>query len=196
MDEVAPGVFAFPLFQPRFSAALLDELSRLEGAGIPLRRPNGMNRHGAILSDLGFTELLNSLAERVIGPLGRHLYPQWCGALDCAEVYGFSVRYARGEDVSLAEHSDTANVTLNVCLGRTFTGGDLYFKGVRFTETADQQARHEVAHRPGWALLHLGGHVHAAQPLESGERVNLILWCQGPGGTVRIRPYVGLGRDS
>eukprot|EP00966_Prymnesium_polylepis_P265289 6128803-Prymnesium_polylepis.1 len=38
MDEVAPGVFAFPLFQPRFSAALLDELSRLEGAGIPLRR--------------------------------------------------------------------------------------------------------------------------------------------------------------
>eukprot|EP00966_Prymnesium_polylepis_P053925 1246549-Prymnesium_polylepis.1 len=40
-----------------------------------------MNRHGAILSDLGFTELLNSLAERVIGPLGRHLYPQarWHG---------------------------------------------------------------------------------------------------------------------
>ena len=32
------------------------------------------------------------------------------------------------EDLALAEHSDTANLTLNVCLGRQFTGGDLYFK--------------------------------------------------------------------
>ena len=129
-----------------------------------------MNRHGAILSDIGFGPLLEGLAEHLVGPLGRALYPHWVGALDCAEQYGFTVRYARGEDLELAEHSDTANVTLNVCLGRQFAGGNLYFKGVRFTDTADEQARREVAHRPGWALLHLGGHVHAA-----GARLDLDL---------------------
>ena len=49
--------------------------------------------------------------------------------LDCAERYGFVVRYATDEDRELAEHSDTSNVTLNVCLGREFIGGSLYFKG-------------------------------------------------------------------
>ena len=35
-----------------------------------------------------------------------------------------------------------------------------------------------------------GGDV-GATPLEAGERVNLILWCQGEHGTVRIRPVTG-----
>lgn len=110
---------------------------------------------------------------------------------DCLEQYGFSVEYSLGGDRALAEHSDTANVTLNVCLGREFAGGELYFKGVRFTPSAEKSERDVVAHRPGWALLHLGGHVHCATPLEAGERVNLILWCQGEHGTVRIRPVTG-----
>ena len=49
--------------------------------------------------------------------------------MDCTERYGFTVRYALGEDRELAEHSDTANLTLNVCLGRCFTGDNLFFKG-------------------------------------------------------------------
>lgn len=188
LTEVVPGVYAFPLFRAEFCECFLSELSRLERSGIPMRRPNGMNRHGAILSDLGFDALLRELSEQLVGPLGRTLYPEWCGPTDCAEQYGFTVRYKRGEDTALAGHSDTANVTLNVCLGRSFTGGNLYFKGVRFTSSAADETRREVVHRPGWAILHLGGHIHAAEPIDSGERINLIMWCQGPGGTVRIRP--------
>ena len=40
-------------------------------------------------------------------------------------------------------------------------------------------------------LLHLGGHKHAALPLTGGERTNLIVWCTGKDGVVRIRPRGG-----
>eukprot|EP00971_Amphidinium_carterae_P059922 1185290-Amphidinium_carterae.1 len=72
-------------------------------------------------------------------PLGRDLWPEWVSGTDCDETYGFVVRYRIGEDVELAEHADTSNLTLNLCLGRDFVGGDLYFKGVRFTDSMDDQ---------------------------------------------------------
>ena len=45
-----------------------------------------------------------------------------------------------------------------------------------------------VEHVPGCCCLHLGGHRHGADPIAAGERVNLIVWCTGSGGTVRIAP--------
>eukprot|EP00959_Pyramimonas_sp_CCMP1952_P287985 6022304-Pyramimonas_sp.AAC.1 len=39
-------------FTEEFCDALLAEIDHLEASGIPLRRPNGMNRYGAILSQL------------------------------------------------------------------------------------------------------------------------------------------------
>ena len=174
-EQPAPGVYAFPLFTADFCSVLLGELDRLAAAGIPVRRPNGMNRYGLILSDLGFGDLLRALSNQLVAPLALELFPEWVGVRDCEEQYGFSVDYScHGGDRGLAEHSDTSNVTLNVCLGRQFTGGELAFKGVRFTASADRTEKDLVAHRPGWALLHLGGHIHSATALASGERSNLI----------------------
>lgn len=36
-----------------------------------------------------------------------------------------------GQDVDLSYHYDNAEVTINVCLGREFTGGQLYFGDMR-----------------------------------------------------------------
>ena len=52
-----------------------------------------------------------------------------------------------------------------------------------------------MGHAPGVALLHLGGHKHAALPLTAGERTNLIIWCTGRHGVVRIRPRHGVALD-
>ena len=187
LTEIIPGVFSFRLFSEIFCDQLLAEMDRLNAAGIPMRRPNGMNRFGAILSQLGFQQgLLAGLRRYVVCPLARVLYPDWIGGKECEECYGFTVRYKLGEDLELAEHSDTSNCTLNVCLGRQFTGGNLYFKGVRMTDTAKQKERLEVPHELGVALLHLGGHIHGALPLESGERTNLILWSTMEGGRIRV----------
>ncbi|CAK0871513.1 unnamed protein product [Prorocentrum cordatum] len=91
----------------------------------------------------------------VVAPLAAELWPEWAGEGDCEETYGFVVRYRLGEDVDLAEHSDTANVTLNLCLGRAFEGGDLYFKGCRFTPSDADAEERPVPHQRGAALLHL-----------------------------------------
>ncbi|CAE7682297.1 ICU11 [Symbiodinium pilosum] len=89
----------------------------------------------------------------VVKPLARELWPEWVDPTDCDETYGFVVRYRIGEDVELAEHADTSNVTLNVCLGKEFTGGELYFKGVRFTPSQDDHQERPVFHSRGSAIV-------------------------------------------
>ena len=42
----------FGLFTKEFCDLLLEELDYLSNSGIPMRRPNGMNRYGAILGNL------------------------------------------------------------------------------------------------------------------------------------------------
>jgi len=188
-DSAGHAVYTFDLFTPEFCDALLHEMDHLEESGIPLRRPNGMNRYGAILSHLGFQEgLLEPLMRCVLAPLGHELWPEWVCLRDCDETYGFIVRYRIGEDVDLAEHADTSNITLNVCLGRDFADGDLYFKGVRFTDSEHEQQEYIVGHRKGIAVLHLGGHFHGVRPISKGERSNLVVWGTGADGVVRIRP--------
>lgn len=63
-------------------------------------------------------------------PIARLLYPQWVNeGLDSHRA--FIVKYAEGEDLDLSYHFDNAEVTLNVCLGRKFEGGSLYFGSMR-----------------------------------------------------------------
>ena len=191
VETPLPGVYTLPLLNPAFCTALLEELDRLAASGIPMRRPNGMNRHGAILSHLGFEGLLRGLRS-FVAPLACEVHGTWCGMDDLVEEYGFTVRYAPGEDTQLDEHFDTSNLTLNICLGKAFRGGDLYFKGIRQTASAKStEVLGQVAHTPGRCVLHLGGHRHGARPIEAGERTNLILWCSGVHGTVRITPRNG-----
>ena len=47
--EIAPGVWSAPLLRASAIAALRAELERAANAGIPKRRPNGMNRYEMIL---------------------------------------------------------------------------------------------------------------------------------------------------
>jgi len=37
---------------------------------------------------------------------------------------------------------------------------------------------YEVEHEVGVGVLHLGSHIHGANPVDSGTRVNLIIWCK------------------
>ena len=41
-------------------------------------------------------------------------------------------------------HVDDSEVTLNVCLGKEFTGGDLFFRGVRCDKHVNGEAHREV----------------------------------------------------
>lgn len=186
-----PGVFALPLVSEAFMADLTSELRHLRDSGIPLRRPNGMNRDGCILSHLGFQHGLLEVLASVMRPLGLALYPHALRDDDVQELYGFSIRYEVVRDVALAEHADGAALTMNLCLGhRGMAGGSLLFRGVRFHEPdAESRSQLAVQHDPGTAIIHLGQHLHAAAPLTHGVRENLVIWATGRYGYVRIAPY-------
>ena len=190
----APNVWRLPLLTERFCNLLIEELRHYEASGIPLRRPNGMNRFGAILDHLGLESSLSYLSRRFVRPLGQYLYPWLISKTDADEHYAFIVKYKKGEDVSLAEHADASVLTLNANLGVPgFTGGSLGFKGTRWVDANPQSMPESTVDfsdfTPGEAILHLGGQYHSARPIESGERANLIVWLHGPHEVVRFAAH-------
>ncbi|CAE7358438.1 ICU11 [Symbiodinium natans] len=196
-EEILPGVFASEdLFTEAFRKDVLEELDRINSAGIPTRRPNGMNRYGVILDQVGFEEALNGLVGAYIKPLGGMLFPELVGDHDADEHYAFTVKYEPSGDTELAKHGDASVVTLNLCLGpATWKGGALRFfasggSGIYALPKGNASAGSgDVNFQPGQVLLHRGQHKHQALPLLSGQRANLIIWLHAEHGVVRVAPY-------
>ena len=97
--EIAPGVWHLPLLRPEAVAALRHEMDRAAMSGIPIRRPNGMNRFGMILDggvDGGcplLDQFVAGLVARYVQPLGRLLFPANVGLGDDHEYFAFTVQY-------------------------------------------------------------------------------------------------------
>jgi len=139
-----------------------------------------MNRYGAILDDLGFHSLMSHIVRYVVEPLSKRVFPAVAGCgLD--GHHAFVVDYSPSTDDRLNWHMDDAEVTLNLCLGTDFEGGDLVFRGRRCSWHRDSPWTDaevfQYAHEPGVVLIHAGTHRHEALPVTSGFRRNLIIWC-------------------
>ena len=81
-----------------------------------------------LLSELGFDGgFLDHLREDYLTPLASLLYPEWVGPSGLDSHRAFTVSYHLEGDTQLSYHFDNAGVTLNVCLGTSFTGGELSF---------------------------------------------------------------------
>lgn len=77
----------------------------------------------------------------------------------------------------LAMHSDDSEITFNICLGKEFSGGDLYFGNVRQEANVQHnQISGKYSHKIGYAIIHLGYLIHGAESISQGKRVNLIMW--------------------
>lgn len=189
-DNSLPGVWQTDqLFSPSFLQSMLAELEHLETAKIPVRRPNGMNRHGAILEHVdggtsGLADAFHDLITRYVRPVAETLFPESVGPGDASDHFAFTIRYRLDEDTRLKEHRDASCVTMNLCLGREgYQGGRLYFVE---PETGERQY---LRFKPGTAVFHRGSLRHSAEPITSGERTNLVIWLFGEGGYVRDAPY-------
>ncbi|XP_040259818.1 2-oxoglutarate and iron-dependent oxygenase domain-containing protein CP2 isoform X3 [Aegilops tauschii subsp. strangulata] len=185
MTEPIPGVFSFAMLQPNFCDMLLEEVENFEkwvhAMKFKIMRPNTMNKYGAVLDDFGLEAMLNQFMEEFIAPISKVFYPEvGGGTLD--SHHAFVVEYGKDRDVELGFHVDDSEVTLNVCLGKQFSGGELYFRGIRCENHVNSETQHEemydYSHVPGRAVLHRGRHRHGARPTSSGLRMNLLLWCR------------------
>ncbi|CAJ2630630.1 unnamed protein product [Trifolium pratense] len=156
MAEPSRGIYTFEMLQPHFCEMLVSEVDHFERwvheTKFRIMRPNTMNQYGAVLDDFGLENMLDKLMNDFIRPLAG----------------GF--------------HVDDAEVTLNICLGTQFSGGELFFRGVRCDEHVNTETQtgeiFDYSHVPGHAVLHSGRHRHGARPTISGNRINLILWCR------------------
>ncbi|GKV47294.1 hypothetical protein SLEP1_g54207 [Rubroshorea leprosula] len=134
MAEPVKGVFTFEMLQPQFCELLLSEVENFERwvyeTKFRIMRPNTMNKFGAVLDDFGLEAMLDRLMEDFIRTISKVFFPEVGGAtLD--SHHGFVVEYGIDRDEALGFHVDDSEVTLNVCLGKQFSGGDLFFRGVR-----------------------------------------------------------------
>jgi hypothetical protein len=115
--------------------------------------------------------------------------------------HGYVISYSdaqgqHGKRTRLLKHTDDSELTLNICLGRTFKGGAITFGGKRGSTTSATLLRSQSAENgnsrsnpdtvaeaivfptPGRAVVHLGQHIHEVQPVLEGERHMLIMWCR------------------
>ena len=206
-QEIFPGVYSSEsLFRTSLLEDLVKELNYQKSSGIPERRPNGMNRYGTILSDEETSLLAPSIAkfvDNIVRPIASSLFPAYASSNSMAMHYAFTVRYAEDEDRELALHRDASVVTMNLCLGTKFRGGLLSFSDWEepvktdhhslFSSNGDVdenlKSSKTIQMTPGMSLWHRGQHQHQAHPIESGERINLIVWLFAPNGDVRVAPF-------
>jgi len=161
--EPCPGVFVFDAFTPAFCERLLRDIEQY-----PSVEPNSMNRYGTVLKEIGLGPFGQRVLTKLVSPLARRCYPRFD---QLRHYHGFVVNYDMKKQRSLDPHLDESDVTLNVCLGREFTGGKLIFRDEHDRVIA------KLDHEVGQAVLHLGTQLHQAENIKSGKRSNLILWC-------------------
>ncbi|KAH9607374.1 hypothetical protein KSS87_020145 [Heliosperma pusillum] len=185
MSEPAPGIFTFEMLQPQFCDWLISEVENIykwvDDTRCKIMRPNTMNRFGAVLDDFGFETMLDKLMEDFVRPISKVFFAE-VGGSTLDSHHGFVVEYGPDKDVDLGFHVDDAEVTLNICLGKEFAGGELFFRGVRCdkhvnTETQPEES-FDYSHVRGRAILHRGRHRHGARATTDGRRLNMILWCR------------------
>ncbi|KAG8184682.1 hypothetical protein JTE90_013075 [Oedothorax gibbosus] len=168
-------LYGFPIFAEEFCCLILKELDHYAESDLPKGKPNSMNKYGVLIDEIGFQEnFSNVLRTKYLDPLSALLFPEWRGErLDSHKI--FSVSYKMGQDLDLDYHYDNSEVTLNICLGKSFKGSELYFGDTKAVPIFDSSCV-MVPHKVGYGIFHRGQQLHGALPLISGERHNLIIW--------------------
>lgn len=189
-DEVAPGVLQCQFFDPDRLADLRAYVDAAFDADIPVRAPYGivLNRRGVMLDPRSagylagpsFQAFYRVLVDRYFRPISRLLFPETTGC--DGQSFGFSIEYQAGMDTAIRPHTDASSTTLNLNVnlpGEGFSGSEVeFFDPVH-------RGRHTVVFKPGVAVLHRGTIPHAARPITTGLRTNLVMWLYGQRGQVR-----------
>jgi hypothetical protein len=173
MDEEQPEIFSMPLLAPEFCQTLCDYIQALSRLGNNLQ----LGQRAVNLDTIGLSWLNDLIFHVILRPISRRLFG-FMGELDWRN--GYVTGYAAQPSTAtprerLVTHTDDSEVTLNVCLGETFDGGLLEFRGLRGSK---QQGQVEGTYQPesGKAILHSGRHFHDVTNVTKGQRFAWIMW--------------------
>ena len=183
-QEILPGVYQGQFFDPAQLSELRRYLQAAADAGIPIRPPYGiaLNSNGAMLDARSqgylaapnFQAFYDEVMNRYMRPIARLLFANIYGY--DTQTFGFSIEYQPTGDTSLQLHTDASAVTMNINLNlidEPFTGSEVDFVDRQLGQTE------RAIFKPGMAIIHRGSVPHAAHPITSGKRTNMVLWLYG-----------------
>ena len=143
--------------------------------------PNSMHSSAVSTHELGIKNFVNSFAKNILKDVAKSLFSN-SSRISFDSIHSYIVRYGEDYDQKLGFHVDDSLVTMNLCLNSEFSGSDLIFKGTRCPIHIDIENMEDkeicIKHQKGLMVLHGGKNRHYVTPIESGERYNLIIWCQ------------------
>ncbi|MET0145159.1 MAG: hypothetical protein ABW328_10300 [Ilumatobacteraceae bacterium] len=175
VDELGPDLLVVPFWTPRFCRAIV---RAAELVGFRADPDDPVPGH-----EVSLAAISPRLYELVQHDLGARIWPQLQTVWPLIDYHGlrdaFVIRYAMGEQESLREHHDVAQVSGAVKLDEDHAGAELCFP------------RQGVDNRdlPVGALLawpSLVTHPHEAAPLRHGVKHSLTVWFELPFGGLDV----------
>jgi predicted 2-oxoglutarate/Fe(II)-dependent dioxygenase YbiX len=142
---------------------------------------NSMHENAILTSELNISTCIENLVNLILLRKIHSLFPR-CAEKSFDTFHSYIVRYSADMDVGLGFHVDDSLVTINLCLNDKFIGSDIVFEGIRCPIHVDTPYKHDekvsIKHKKGFMILHDGKNRHYVNSIETGERYNLIIWCQ------------------
>jgi len=189
LKEVEDRVYTFPIFTPEFCEQLLDQVQHFadwKKEASTAGRPGTEDLSGrmCIVDQMGEVgeKLLDYLRDEIVDPLSKTLYPEVDDPNSKSSYrYGFILGYSNkpGEEhvsrKALEAHTDDSEVTLTVCLGRDYEGGEVTLKHLR-SHPNEGETQSSIKMKTGEATLVLGQQMHEVQEITNGERYIFVIW--------------------
>jgi len=195
IDEEMMDVYSFPLLTDSFCDRIQAFMTRVTKEVEQVTKDidddilAGSLQRTRNLDNIGLSWLNDLLFQLIVRPISRQLYQEaemggTNGDLDWR--HGYITAYSADPDIEkprqrLVPHTDDSEVTLNVCIGGNFEGGQLVFRGLRGTVRPGEVVGGYTPER-GRALLHAGRQFHEVTEVTSGDRFALIMWTRSWGG--------------
>ena len=168
--EVAPEIIVMPFWTAAFCRTVISAAEAV-GAFEP-SDDDPVPGHEVSLAVISPT-----LFEAVQQDIGSRVWPQLRESWPYIDYHGlrdvFVIRYAPGEQESLRIHHDVAQVSGSVKLNDDYDGAELVFPRQGFSN-ADLAVGELVV----WPSLVT--HPHRTDPLRSGVKYALTVWCELP----------------
>ena len=175
VTELGPDLLVVPCWTPRFCAAIVRAAELVGYASDPDDPVPG--------HEVSLAAISPRLYEIVQDDFGGRIWPQLQEVWSLIDYHGlrdaFVIRYAMGEQESLREHHDIAQVSATIKLDDDHEGAELHFprQGV-------DNAGVPVGSLLAWPSLVT--HPHEAMPLRRGVKHGLTIWFELPFGGLPV----------
>ena len=173
VTTIGPELLVVPCWTPRFCAAVV------RAAGLVGFTPDPDDPVPG--HEVSLATISPHLYETFQDDLGRRIWPQLQGVWPLIDYHGlrdaFVIRYAIGEQESLREHHDVAQVSGSIRLDDDHDGAEL-----RFPRQDVDNAAVPVGSLLAWPSLVT--HPHEVAPVRRGVKHGLTIWFELPFATV------------